>query len=135
VIGAVFLAHGLEPARALVHRLFDKLMAEAPRLGAGLDWKTSLQELTAAAGLGVPEYLVDESGPDHRKEFRATVVVAGNSYGAGNGHTKKEAEQKAAETAYTELYTSLAAEPDAESEAAAESENGEGPAQPSDGEG
>ncbi len=129
VIGAVYLAHGLEPARALVHHLFGQVMAEAPRLGAGLDWKTSLQELTAAAGLGVPEYLVDESGPDHRKEFRATVVVAGNSYGAGNGRTKKEAEQKAAETAYTELYTSLAAEPDAE-EAPTESENGERPTEP-----
>jgi ribonuclease-3 len=110
VIGAVYLAHGLGAARDLVHRLFDRLMEEAPRLGAGLDWKTSLQELTAAAGLGVPEYLVDESGPDHRKEFRATVVVAGNGYGAGEGKTKKEAEQKAAEAAYNELYVTLAAE-------------------------
>jgi ribonuclease-3 len=107
VIGAVYLAHGIEPARALVHRLFDRLLTEAPRRGAGLDWKTSLQELTAAAGLGVPEYLVDESGPDHRKEFRATVVVAGNSYGAGDGRTKKEAEQKSAEAAYNELYSTL----------------------------
>jgi ribonuclease-3 len=109
VIGAVYLAHGLEPARALVHRLFDRLLAEAPRRGAGLDWKTSLQELTAAAGLGVPEYLVDESGPDHRKQFTATVVVATNSYGNGDGKTKKEAEQKAAEAAYNELYSTLAA--------------------------
>jgi ribonuclease III len=107
VIGAVYLAHGIEPARALVHRLFDELLAEAPRLGAGLDWKTSLQELTAAAGLGVPEYLVDESGPDHRKQFVATVVVAGNRYGNGDGKTKKEAEQKSAEAAYNELYSSL----------------------------
>jgi ribonuclease-3 len=113
VIGAVYLEHGLEAARALVHRLFDTLLAEAPRRGAGLDWKTSLQELTAAAGLGVPEYLVDEEGPDHRKEFTATVVVAGQSYGAGDGKTKKEAEQKAAETAYNELYTQLAATADA----------------------
>jgi ribonuclease III len=107
VIGAVYLEHGLEPARALVHRLFDTLLAEAPRRGAGLDWKTSLQELTAAAGLGVPEYQVDESGPDHRKEFTATVVVAGKSYGAGDGRTKKEAEQKAAEAAYNELHEQL----------------------------
>jgi ribonuclease III len=107
VIGAVYLEHGLEPARDLVHRLFDKLMAEAPRRGAGLDWKTSLQELTAAAGLGVPEYLVDESGPDHSKEFTATVVVAGKSYGAGDGRTKKAAEQKAAETAWNELQELL----------------------------
>jgi ribonuclease-3 len=112
VIGAVYLEHGLEAARDLVHRLFDQLLAEAPRRGAGLDWKTSLQELTAAAGLGVPEYLVEESGPDHRKEFTATVVVAGKSYGAGDGRTKKEAEQKAAEAAWNELHEQLDSGPD-----------------------
>jgi ribonuclease-3 len=107
VLGAVYLEHGLEASRALVHRLFDALLAEAPRRGAGLDWKTSLQELTASAGLGVPEYLVDEQGPDHRKEFTATVVVADRSYGNGDGRTKKEAEQKAAEAAYRELRVAL----------------------------
>jgi ribonuclease III len=103
VIGAVYLAHGLEPARALVHRLFDELLAEAPRLGAGLDWKTSLQELTAAAALGVPEYVVAEEGPDHEKVFHAEAVVAGSTIGTGTGRSKKEAEQQAAEAAWTEL--------------------------------
>jgi ribonuclease III len=103
VIGAVYLQHGIESARQLVHRLFGSLMAEAPRRGAGLDWKTSLQELTAAAGLGVPEYAVEEQGPDHRKEFTATVLVGGQGYGTGDGRTKKEAEQKAAEAAWRTL--------------------------------
>jgi ribonuclease-3 len=103
VIGAVYLAHGIDTARKLVHRLFDGLLAEAPLRGAGLDWKTSLQELTAAAGLGVPEYRVQESGPDHRKEFIATVVVGGEELGTGDGRTKKEAEQKAAEVAWRTL--------------------------------
>src|SRR6266540_252448 len=61
---ASILEHGVDTARKLVHRLFDALLAEAPLRGAGLDWKTSLQELTASAGLGVPEYRVQESGPD-----------------------------------------------------------------------
>jgi ribonuclease-3 len=100
VLGAVYLQFGMDSARGTVHRLFDPLLAEAPLRGAGLDWKTSLQELTAAAGLGVPEYRVDDQGPDHRKEFTATVVVGGQSYGTGDGRTKKEAEQKAAEAAY-----------------------------------
>jgi len=103
VIGAVYLQEGIDVARKVVHKLFDQLLDEAPRRGAGLDWKTSLQELCAAAGLGVPEYRVEEEGPDHRKEFSATVVVAGRSYGSGDGKTKKEAEQKAAEAAYREL--------------------------------
>jgi ribonuclease-3 len=103
VIGAVYLQEGIEVARVVVHKLFDQLLDEAPRRGAGLDWKTSLQELAASEGLGVPEYRVEEEGPDHRKEFSATVVVAGHSYGSGDGRTKKEAEQKAAEAAYREL--------------------------------
>ncbi|SER58304.1 ribonuclease III [Actinokineospora terrae] len=103
VIGAVYLEHGIEVARAVVHRHFDPKLEAASGMGAGLDWKTSLQELTASAGLGVPEYRVREEGPDHRKEFTAIVVVNGQGYGNGDGRTKKEAEQKAAEAAWTEL--------------------------------
>nr|WP_084792114.1 ribonuclease III [Actinopolyspora mortivallis] len=107
VLGAVYLQHGLETSRAVIHRLFDSLLTEAPTLGAGLDWKTSLQELTASAGLGVPEYRVEEQGPDHRKEFSAYAVVNEETLGRGDGSTKKDAEQKAARTAWQELSTRL----------------------------
>jgi ribonuclease III len=103
VIGAVYIERGLGQASALVHRLFDPVIARSARLGAGLDWKTSLQELTASEGLGVPEYHVDESGPDHQKSFRATVKVNGQVYGSGEGRSKKEAEQQAAETAWNAI--------------------------------
>ncbi|MCP2170321.1 ribonuclease III [Goodfellowiella coeruleoviolacea] len=114
VIGAVYLQHGVETARELVLRLFEKLLAEAPQRGAGLDWKTSLQELTASAGLGVPEYRVDDQGPDHRKEFTATVLVGGQPYGLGDGRTKKEAEQKAAQAAWQALSEQIKAGQEAE---------------------
>jgi ribonuclease-3 len=103
LIGAVYLAHGLEIARDVVERLFDGLLRAAPLLGAGLDWKTSLQELTASAELGVPEYRISEDGPDHLKTFTATAVVAGRELGTGMGRTKKEAEQKAAQLAWRSL--------------------------------
>jgi ribonuclease III len=103
VLGAVYLDRGLAEADALVHRLFDPVVARSARLGAGLDWKTSLQELTAAEILGVPEYHVDESGPDHQKSFRAWVRIGGRTYGEGEGHSKKEAEQQAAEAAWTAI--------------------------------
>ncbi|RAY12464.1 ribonuclease III [Actinomadura craniellae] len=103
LIGAVYLDRGLDEAFALVHRLFDPLIARSAGLGAGLDWKTSLQELTATEELGVPEYLVDESGPDHQKTFRAAVRVGGEVYGSGQGRSKKEAEQHAAEAAWTAI--------------------------------
>ena len=103
VIGAVYIERGLDQASSLVHRLFDAVIARSARLGAGLDWKTSLQELTASGVLGVPEYHVDESGPDHQKSFRAVVRVGGRVYGMGEGRSKKEAEQQAAEAAWTAI--------------------------------
>ncbi|MFF8954464.1 ribonuclease III [Streptomyces sp. NPDC014894] len=103
VIGAVYLDQGLEAASELVHRLFDPLIEKSSNLGAGLDWKTSLQELTAAEGLGVPEYVVTETGPDHEKTFTAAARVGGVSYGTGTGRSKKEAEQQAAESAWREI--------------------------------
>ena len=109
VIGAVYFEQGLGPAGGLVHRLFDPVIASSARLGAGLDWKTSLQELTASGFLGVPEYHVEESGPDHQKFFRASVWVGGRSYGTGEGHSKKEAEQQAAEAAWTAISNGHAA--------------------------
>ena len=100
VIGAVYLDRGLEVASALVRRLFDPLIVASASLGAGLDWKTSLQELTAQLSLGVPDYVVGESGPDHAKSFTATVRVAKHPYGSGAGRSKKEAEQQAAAAAW-----------------------------------
>ncbi len=103
VLGAVYLDHGLDVAAQVIHRLFDPVLDDAAHRGAGLDWKTSLQELTASEALGVPQYLMSEMGPDHQKTFTATVVVNGQELGTGVGRSKKEAEQRAAETAWTSL--------------------------------
>ena len=86
-----------------MHRLVDDLLESSAALGAGLDWKTSLQELTATLGLGVPEYAVTEEGPDPAKTFHAEAVVQGTAHGAGSGRSKKEAEQRAASTAFARL--------------------------------
>lgn len=109
VIGAVFTEHGIELARVLVHHLFDQLMVDVATLGAGLDWKTSLQESASLAGLGVPVYQVVESGPDHAKTFRAMVVLDRRSHGPGTGRNKKEAEQAAAALAFAALEAEVAA--------------------------
>jgi ribonuclease III len=103
VIGTVYLSAGLSAATTFVHHLLDPLMKSTASLGAGLDWKTSLQELTAAGSLGVPEYRVTEEGPDHQKTFHAESVVGSELLGSGSGRSKKEAEQLAAEVAWTEL--------------------------------
>jgi ribonuclease III len=103
VIGAFYLDRGTDATRELVLRLFAELLDDAASLGAGLDWKTSLQELAASLSLGIPEYTVIESGPDHEKYFEATARLSGEGVGEGTGRSKKEAEQRAAEQAWTSL--------------------------------
>ena len=103
VIGAVYLDRGIGGATALVRGLFGPVMVAAAAEGAQLDWKTALQEVMAARGLGVPDYRITESGPDHDKRFAAQVLVAGEPLGAGDGRSKKEAEQVAAEAACSAL--------------------------------
>jgi ribonuclease III len=103
LLGAIYLHHGIEAAREVILRLFGALLDAAPTLGAGLDWKTSLQELTAARGMGAPAYQVTSTGPDHDKEFTAVVVVMDTEYGSGVGRSKKEAEQHAAAAAWKAL--------------------------------
>jgi ribonuclease-3 len=103
LFGAVYLAQGLDEAGRVIHDLFDTMLHDAASAGAGLDWKTSLQELTAQHGLGVPEYVMSSAGPDHEKMFTAQAQIAGELFAASTGRSKKEAEQLAAETAWREL--------------------------------
>ena len=73
-------------------------MTQSATLGAGLDWKTSLQELAATAALGAPEYRVDRGRPGPREGVRrARRSSATRCSARGTGRSKKEAEQKAAE--------------------------------------
>jgi ribonuclease III len=111
LIGAVYESSGIEVAGRLVRRLFDPLIESSTQLGAGLDWKTALQELLAARMLGPAEYAVEESGPDHAKRFRATLLVGGEQLGTGEGGSKKEAEQRAAAEAVEVLSSGADAEP------------------------
>ncbi|CAN5131561.1 ribonuclease III [soil metagenome] len=103
LLGAVYLQHGIDIARKVILHLFGALLDRAPNVGAGLDWKTSLQELCATKGLGSPMYQVTSTGPDHDKQFSATVIVGDMEYGTGVGRSKKEAEQKAAAMAWNAL--------------------------------
>jgi ribonuclease-3 len=118
LIGALHLGCGLETAAAIVHRLFDPLLVQSAGRGAGLDWKTSLQELGAALGLGPPSYQVEDDGPDHAKTFTASVLLAGQVHGTGSGRTKKAAEQEAAEVAWHALTEDAGPAVDAEPAAA-----------------
>jgi ribonuclease-3 len=102
VFGAVYLDAGLDEARRLIERLFRPLM-EAYEDGPGWDYKTILQELAARELRTMPEYRLEERGPDHEKEFTATVFLNGDELGTGVGKSKKEAEQLAAREAFDRI--------------------------------
>ena len=100
VFGAVYLDRGLAVATELIERLFRPRMDAWVRGEGDRDHKTILQELASRQLRAIPEYRIAERGPDHEKEFTATVVVGGEVLGTGNGRSKKEAEQQAAREAF-----------------------------------
>lgn len=101
VLGALYLDCGLEAVGGVIERLTGPRIGQASVQGAGLDYKTSLQELVAARLEGAPAYQLSEEGPDHDKRFTAVVFVGQEPCGTGHGRSKKEAEQAAAREAYT----------------------------------
>ena len=111
VIGAVYLDSGWDGADEFVMRLLGERIAEAAAGPGGQDFKTRLQELAARSFDELPRYEVADEGPDHAKRFFATVTVAGEVRGRGEGRSKKQAEQAAARLAWQELASTPAPEP------------------------
>jgi ribonuclease-3 len=103
VLGAVYLDRGMDRVSRLINRLFWPRMEAYARGEGERDYKTGLQELAAQEVGRIPEYRVVERGPDHEKEFTASVHVAGRELGRGVGRSKKEAEQRAAREAFDRL--------------------------------
>ena len=103
VVAAVYLDRGFAIARDVVLGCLQDRIAEAAAGPGGRDYKTRLQEITAARTLGRPRYVVRDEGPDHAKHFFAAVFVTDRLYGEGEGRSKKQAEQAAAWVAWTRL--------------------------------
>jgi len=103
LIGATYISRGGDEATALVLRLIRPLLDNPERFGASMDPKTSLQELAARLGRGVPSYTITDTGPDHLKRFHATVLLGGDAVATGEGSSKKHAEMAAALSAWTLL--------------------------------
>jgi ribonuclease III len=103
IFGAVYLDRGLDVARELIERLFRPRIEAYVRGEGDRDFKTLLQELSSQELHAMPEYRIEELGPDHEKVFTAVVFLAGEHMGRGSGRSKKEAEQQAAREAYTQI--------------------------------
>ncbi|MCI9616967.1 MAG: ribonuclease III [Eubacterium sp.] len=101
LIGAIFLDGGIEAAKNFILQ-FALNDIENKRLFH--DSKTILQERINMAKSGMLSYqIVEESGPDHNKSYKAVAKLDDKIIGEGVGHTKKAAEQQAAYSALKAL--------------------------------
>lgn len=96
LIAAMYLDGGLSPAAGFIRKyILDEF--EAGNARPDRDAKSELQELVQRKSGQVLEYRhVGESGPDHQKVFAVEVWLNGQRIAAGEGRSKKDAEQHAA---------------------------------------
>lgn len=93
VIGAIYLDGGFANAKEFVLKY---ILTDIEHKQLFYDSKTILQELIQGRHEQLSYELIDESGPDHDKQFTVAVLVDGERVSEGEGHTKKAAEQQAA---------------------------------------
>ena len=100
VLGAVYLDGGLDAVRPLVLAHFAELLDAAAAGSRSRNAKSELQAWTQGRLGAAPHYqLLDESGPDHRKQFTLAAVVSGVRVAVASGRNKRQAEQRAAREA------------------------------------
>lgn len=104
VLGAIYLDRGFDKVKKVVEAHFKVILKSAGKKGFYKDYKTRLQEISQAKFRTIPKYkLVKATGPDHKKMFEVNLLIAGELYGVGKGHSKKIAEQEAAQDALEKI--------------------------------
>lgn len=102
-IGALYLDQGLD----IVWKFGEKVIfphVEQNELLGVVDFKTQFQEYVHQQNKGDVTYnLIKEEGPAHHRLFTSEVILQGEAIAEGKGKTKKESEQRAAESAYKQL--------------------------------
>lgn len=93
LLGAIYLDGGFANAKEFV---LNFILNDMEHKQLFYDSKTILQELIQGRHEQLSYELIDESGPDHDKQFTVAVLVDGERVSEGEGHTKKAAEQQAA---------------------------------------
>ena len=100
LIGAVFLDSDFYTVKKFVLKVMKEIIEEIVLHDGIEDSKTAFQEYIQKHGRKNIEYvLVNEEGPDHNKIYTMQVKVGGKAMGMGKGHSKKDAEQRAAKVA------------------------------------
>jgi ribonuclease-3 len=104
LIGAIYLDGGIEAAREFIVRHIEPEIDTAVDGGNGLNYKSNLQQYAQREYGATPTYLLlDEKGPDHSKCFKISARIGERRYAPAWGRNKKEAEQRAALNALSQL--------------------------------
>jgi ribonuclease-3 len=105
---AVFLdsreKEGIEKVTHVIKTLFAEEIITAEKTFSTVDYKTDFQEFVQKQKLGALNYkVIEESGPDHNKEFVTALMIANEIFGIGKGKSKKISEQNAAINAFEKI--------------------------------
>jgi len=104
VIGAIYMDSGYDQALDIVRNHLEPYLGSDDLFPLSNDYKSLLQKFAQKANGLTPQYhVLKESGPEHDKQFQASVMIGGEIKGTGWGRSKKQAEQEAARNALWKL--------------------------------
>jgi ribonuclease III len=104
LIGAMYLDGGIEAARRFIVEHIEAEIDETVEGHMGTNHKSNLQQVAQRQFGETPTYLLlDEKGPDHSKCFKIAASIGKNHYAPAWGRNKKDAEQRAALNALSQL--------------------------------
>lgn len=103
-LGALFIDQGIEKTENFILEIFIPIAEEIAKNKTFKDPKSLLQEYVQSRRKSSPQYKVlEEIGPAHSKIFVVGVFVDNNLLGKGQGKSKQEAEEFAAEKAIEKI--------------------------------
>jgi ribonuclease-3 len=104
VIGAIYLDSGIDGVKAFISPMLDEASNEILASRSIEDPKSLFQEWAQSQGFQAPHYITRNAvGPDHSKVFEVDVLVNGDVYGTGSGHSKQAAAKAAAKDALSKI--------------------------------
>src|SRR3954469_12671604 len=104
LIGAIYLDGGMEAAKRFIVRHIEAEIDETVEGHMGTNHKSNLQQVAQRQFAETPTYqLLDEKGPDHSKCFKIAAAIGNHRYPPAWGRNKKDAEQRAAMNALSQL--------------------------------
>jgi ribonuclease-3 len=104
LVGAIYLDGGMEAAKRFIVRHIEAEVDATVEGQGGNNYKSHLQQVAQRQFGETPTYLLlDEKGPDHSKCFKIAAQIGRQRYAPAWGRNKKDAEQRAAMNALSQL--------------------------------